>query len=263
VTTLYLPPSLRGMTTQYMTFSTWVDHVPFGHDLVAALRPRLLVELGTQRGLSYFTFCQAMKENGIDGLAYAVDTFEGDAHTGVDEKSLFEEVNRYNRQNYNGFSYLMRMLFQDAAAHFEADTIDLLHIDGLHTEEAVTEDFTTWYPKVRPGGIILFHDVRARLLDFGTWRFWDAVEKTHETFVFNHGFGLGVLRKLGGDRSRDSELVKLMFDSPGPDAAERLRSFYVHASRYHELSRQAAAAARRAQTQRDKALQKKDDRKQA
>jgi hypothetical protein len=251
---LYLPPSLRGFAPAYMTFSTWTDHLPFAYDLVAAIRPRLLVELGTQAGQSYFTFCQSMKDHAVDGLAYAVDTFEGDAHTGADEKSLYERVLKYNRENYHGFSYLMRMLFQEAVRHFDDGTIDLLHIDGLHTYEAVREDFETWYPKVRPGGIILFHDVRARLMDFGAWKFWDELEAgthgAHETFVFNQGFGLGVLRKAGGAREADAEILRLMFAPDGPEAGERLRSFYAHASKFHELSRQAAAQARRAEAKR-------------
>lgn len=257
MTMLYMPPSLRGFSPQYMTFSTWTDHLPFAYDLIAAIRPRIFVELGTQGGQSYFTFCQAMKEQAVDGLAYAVDTFEGDAHTGADDSALYQRVLKYNRENYLGFSYLMRMLFQDAVRHFDEGTIDLLHIDGLHTYEAVREDFETWAPKVRPGGIILFHDVRARLMDFGAWKFWEELAAGghhgpsggHETFAFDHGFGLGVLRKAGGAREADADLLRLMF-GVGPEAAARLRAFYVHAAKFHEMSRQAAAQARRAEAKR-------------
>ncbi len=238
MTQIYLPPSLRSFTPHFMTFSTWTDHLPFAYDLVAAIRPKLLVELGTQRGQSYFTFCQAMKENAVDGTAYAVDTFEGDDHTGANDKTLVQQVRKYNRDQYHGFSYIMQMFFNEALAHFNDDSIDLLHIDGLHTYAAVTEDFTGWYPRVKPGGIILFHDVRAKLLDFGAWKFWDEVEQTHETFVFNQGFGLGVLRKPGGDRSNDPDLIRLMFDDKSPEAGEKLRSFYAHASKFFEMRRQ-------------------------
>ena len=240
VTQIYLPPSLRSFTPQFMVFSTWTDHLPFAYDLIAAIRPKLFVELGTQRGQSYFTFCQAMKEQGVDGVCYAVDTFEGDDHTGTNEKTLVQQVRKHNRDHYHGFSYIMQMLFSEALAHFNDDSIDLLHIDGLHTYDAVTEDFTTWYPRVKPGGIILFHDVRARLLDFGAWKFWDEIELRHETFVFNQGFGLGVLRKPGGDRSNDPDLIRFMFDDKSPEAGEKLRSFYAHASKVFEMRRQLA-----------------------
>lgn len=235
--TLYMPPSIKHFEPLHMVFSTWVDHLPFGYDLVTALRPKMLVELGTHKGLSYFTFCQAMKENDIDGVCYAVDTFEGDAHTDKYDESVFNAVNNHNRQHYHGFSYLMRMFFEDALKHFDDDSIELLHIDGFHTYEAVSADFANWYPKVKPGGIILFHDVMARLQDFGAWKFWDETRGQHETFTFNHGFGLGVLRKPGGDRSNDHPLLKLLFEDAKADDGAGLRSFYVHASKHLENTR--------------------------
>jgi hypothetical protein len=231
MSTVYLPPSLRRFSPLHMAFSTWVDHLAFGYDIVAAVRPKALVELGTHKGLSYFTFCQSMKEHDIDGTCHAVDTFEGDEHTDKYGESVFKEVMAHNRQHYHGFSYLMRMRFDEALQHFHDESLDLVHIDGLHTYEAVSEDFAGWYPKVRPGGIMLFHDVEARMKDFGVWRFWDEVRCKHETFTFHHGYGLGVLRKPGGDRSGDHELLELLF-APQHDAAERLRAFYVHASKH-------------------------------
>jgi hypothetical protein len=235
--TVFVPPSIRNFDPLHMVFSTWVDHQPFGYDIVAALRPKLLVELGTHKGLSYFTFCQAMKEHAIDGLCYGVDTFEGDEHTDKYDESVFSAVNDHNRQHYHGFSYLMRMLFNDALRHFSEDSIDLLHIDGFHTFEAVSEDFRNWYPKVRPGGIVLFHDIQARMQDFGAWRFWEETRTQHESFTFNHGFGLGVLRKAGGDRSRDPVLLRLMFEDPDEESAAALRAFYVHASKHLDNQR--------------------------
>lgn len=233
---VYVPPSIQHFDPLHMVFSTWVDHMPFGYDLVAELRPQMLVELGTHKGLSYFTFCQSMKEHQIDGLCYAIDTFEGDEHTDKYDESVFSSVNNHNRQHYHGFSYLLRMRFEEALRHFKEDCIDLLHIDGFHTYEAVSADFANWYPKVKPGGIILFHDVQARLQDFGAWKFWDEVRAEHETFTFNHGFGLGVLRKPGGERGNDAQLLELLFD-PAEDSAAALRAFYVHASKHLENTR--------------------------
>jgi hypothetical protein len=248
MTQLYLPSSLTNFEEKHMVFSTWVDHMAFGYDLVAAVKPRILVELGTHKGLSFFAFCQSMKEHRIDGMCYGVDTFEGDAHTDKYDESVFNAVQAHARQNYHGIAYLMRMLFNDALAHFSDESVDLLHIDGLHTYEAVSDDFRNWYPKVRPGGIVLFHDVMARMNDFGAWRFWEETSPQHESFTFHHGFGLGVLRKPGGDRSADAELLHLLFDDRSPEAAARLRAFYVHACRALENARKARRLEAQAQS---------------
>jgi hypothetical protein len=220
-----------------MVFSTWVDHMAFAYDLVECLRPSVVVELGTYNGLSFFTFCQSMKENNIEGMCYAVDTWEGDTHTGGYDNSIVNDVRAHAREHYRGFTYLLQMLFNEAVQHFDDESIDLLHIDGLHTYEAVKEDFETWYPKVSPGGIILFHDIEARMKDYGVWKFWAELTEEHETFHFHHGFGLGVLRKPGGQRE-SQQLFDLMFHSR-PGEQQKLRQMYVMASHYLDSRRKA------------------------
>jgi hypothetical protein len=236
--TLYFPPSLQRFEPRRMVFSTWVDHLPFAYDLVAAIRPGLLVELGVYNGLSFFTFCQSLVENDIDGVAYGIDCWEGDEHTDAYDDSIYKEVSAHARDHYRGITYLLRMYFNEALRHFEDDSIDLLHIDGLHTYEAVKEDFSNWYPKVKPGGIILFHDVMARIKDFGAWKYFEELEgRYEEVFKFNHGFGLGVLRKPGGEPVA-SPLLQLLF-SADEEERKRLRQFYVHAAHFLEARRQA------------------------
>lgn len=234
---IYLPPSIQKFEPKRMVFSTWVDHMAFAYDLVECIRPRVVVELGTYNGLSFFTFCQSMKENDVEGMCYAVDTWEGDSHTGGYDTTIIDDVRAHAREHYRGITYLMQMYFNEAVQHFDDESIDLLHVDGLHTYEAVKEDFETWYPKVRPGGIILFHDIEARMKDYGVWKFWGELEAQHETFNFLHGFGLGVLRKEGGQRE-SQQLLELMFHSR-PGEQQKLRQLYVHASHYMDTRRKA------------------------
>jgi hypothetical protein len=222
-----------------------MDHLPFGYDVVASLRPRTIVELGTQSGLSYFCLCQSVAEHGVEARCYAVDTWEGDAHTGRYDERTHQLVVRHNEEHYASFSTLLRMRFDEAAHRFEDDSIELLHIDGFHTYEAVRGDFKTWLPKVRAGGVVLFHDVFARLMDFGVWKFWLELEKTFDTCLFKHGFGLGVLRKPGGPPLTEP-LLRMLFEG---DAVTHhaLRAFYVHAAEHQDVLRKKVA--------RDKLLQ--------
>ncbi|MEH6582646.1 MAG: class I SAM-dependent methyltransferase [Halioglobus sp.] len=228
---------MRGFEPRHRAFSTWVDHISFGFDIVEAVAPKRLVELGAYNGMSYFVFCQSMIDNDVDGVCYAVDTWGGDDHTGDYDESVYDDVRVHSRTHYRGISYLMRMLFNDALPNFEDDSIDLLHIDGLHTYEAVQEDFTNWYPKVRPGGVILFHDIEARQSDFGVWKYWAELEEKHDTFAFHHGFGLGVLRKEGGPAT-DHPLLELLFNSSEVEQ-HRLRQLYIHNSEYIEARNKA------------------------
>ena len=85
--------------------------------------------------------------------------------------------------------------------------------------------------------MILFHDIKARMKDFGVWRFWDESSPSTPTFSFHHGFGLGVLRKPGGPEVQ-APLLRMLFDST-PGEQDQLRAFYVHAAMFHDFRRKA------------------------
>ena len=225
--TLDLPlPTFVPRRYQPGNVNAWSGHLAFASDLVGALRPSLLVELGTHYGESYFTFCQSAVEHGISCLCYAVDHWRGEEHSEQYGDEVFREVSTYNKQNYRDFSYLLRTSFDDARAQFGNETVDLLHIDGLHTFDAVRHDFESWLPKVKRGGVILLHDIAVRHGDFGVWRLWEQLAAEFpETFAFHHSWGLGVLRKPGAEQP-SSEFVKLLFESP-PARQERIRRYYT------------------------------------
>jgi hypothetical protein len=173
----------------------WTDNLPFAYDAVAALRPKLLVELGTDRGESYFTFCQSAAENATGTRCFAVDTWRGDSHAGGYDETTFAEVSAHNAQHYSTFSTLLRCSFDEALEQFEPGTIDLLHLDGLHTEAAVRHDLERWLPKLRPGGILLMHDINVRTREFGVWKVWDELRARGQSYAFADEPGLGVWQK--------------------------------------------------------------------
>src|SRR3954462_3753598 len=124
----------------------WTPHLHFAYDLVAALRPGFLVELGVDRGESYFAFCQSVAENQTDTRCFGIDTWRGAPHAGEYDETTFAQVSEHNRSHYAAFSTLLRSNFDDALTRFEPESADLLHLDGLHTEPAVRHDLESWLP---------------------------------------------------------------------------------------------------------------------
>ncbi len=90
-----------------------------------------------------------------------MDTWAGDEQTGFYGPDVYERVASHNRR-YSGFSTLLRTSFDEAANHFEQESIDLLHIDGLHTYAAVKHDLESWLPKLSEKPVVLFDDTNVR-----------------------------------------------------------------------------------------------------
>lgn len=172
---------------------SWHRHIPFSFALLDMLRPKVFVELGTHRGDSYCAFCQGVDTQGLATRCFAVDTWQGDSQAGYYGDEIFRDLTAWHDPRYGRFSTLLRMTFDEALNRFADGSVDLLHIDGLHTYEAVRHDFESWLPKLSPNAVVLFHDTAVRHSDFAVWKLWQEVSERYPSFEFNHGFGLGVL----------------------------------------------------------------------
>lgn len=189
----------EGLFPKLLKSPWWIGHIPFAYELIGRLEPRITVELGTYSGSSFAAFCQAVEATGCGGRCYGIDLWEGDIHMGRFDESLFNEIDGYLRANHPGTAVLVRDDFSHAVHGFEDRSIDLLHIDGTHTYEAVSNDFRTWLPKLSERSVVLFHDINVTVenagsaaLKFGVRRFFDEIRGGYPHFEFPHCYGLGV-----------------------------------------------------------------------
>lgn len=181
--------------------SAWNGHIYFVNFLISILKPKIFVELGIHYGFSYYNICrtlQILKQEDKDFIttkAFGIDWFKGDQHAKIDET---EEINiesyvRDNNLKFSYFSEIIKKKFDNAVSDFEDNSIDLLHIDGQHFYEDVSNDFNKWKNKLSDKSVVIFHDTVIKTRNFGVHKLWNEIRNNYPSINFEHSCGLGVI----------------------------------------------------------------------
>ena len=167
---------------------------------VRALEPRRVVEIGTANGGTLFLFTRVAADNArILSVDLPSGAFGGEAN---EWKHPIWEAFVTNQQT-------LRLIRADSHARSTSDIvkndlagepIDFLMIDGDHSYEGVKQDFETYAPLVRAGGIIAFHDICKHPHGAGgeVHRFWPEIREGRDYVELRErpddGFGIGYIR---------------------------------------------------------------------
>lgn len=84
---------------------------------------------------------------------------EGHRHYGVDQDPLViakKEAQQRLAQYADRIHWVNQLSL--AAANAIPDGLDFVYIDGNHAEDFIRQDIASYYPKIRPGGVIGGHD---------------------------------------------------------------------------------------------------------
>jgi predicted O-methyltransferase YrrM len=141
-------------------------------------QPRIVVEIGVFAGRSLIPMALTINANNertdrSDARVYGIDPYtlesalEGTQETENEDWWRMQNPVQFFEQAVESLHKHMLMDCCDlllersdiAVEKFDDDTIDMLHIDGNHSEIASTRDVTLWFPRVRAGGIVVLDDV--------------------------------------------------------------------------------------------------------
>lgn len=74
---------------------------------------------------------------------------------------------------------------------FKHESLDTLFIDGDHTYDGVMRDILCWWPKVKKGGTIIFHDYKRDKMHEGVTLAVDAIKSQLSRFRYDKCIAAG------------------------------------------------------------------------
>jgi predicted O-methyltransferase YrrM len=129
------------------------------HAIIARLRPRSILEVGTHIGASTITMAATLEVLGLEGHITTVDILDVNTETGPWREAglsgcpreLLARAGASHRVDFRVGS--SQALLDSTAADF-----DLIFLDGAHAAAAVYRELPLALRRLRPGGWIVLHD---------------------------------------------------------------------------------------------------------
>lgn len=146
-------------------------------DLIIKTKPKICVEIGVFEGASVYPTIRALQYNKDlghpQGVVYAIDPWRNDEalknHAPTSSHAIFwgrvdfrhvknKFIKTLDAERMRGICTVIAKTSANAVADIP-DNIDILHIDGNHTEPSSVQDVQLYLPKVKEGGYIWFGDI--------------------------------------------------------------------------------------------------------
>lgn len=120
--------------------------------IVAGLRPKSIIEIGTANGGTLFLFSKVAAPGAVlISLDLRNQKYRRPLYLKFSENGQQIHLLRANSHENSTLERTKQIL--------PYGTVDFLFIDGDHTYEGVKRDFEMYSPLVKDGGIIAFHDI--------------------------------------------------------------------------------------------------------
>lgn len=140
-------------------------------DMILRIHPSIIVEIGVFGGRSLIPQAMALREDAKGGIIYGIDPWRTEdaleGNLSPADKEWWGKLNIEHihaccmkeiwKHQLEPHSIIIRNASQHVPKLFPGG-IDILHIDGTHSEEASTRDVNLYLPQLRFGGYLLFDD---------------------------------------------------------------------------------------------------------
>jgi predicted O-methyltransferase YrrM len=151
----------------------WASTHPIFEQTIAALKPALIVEVGSWKGASAVHMARLLQKAGIDGEIVCIDTYLGSPEHWTNPEFRPGLLLRHGQPQlyYQFISNVMHEGLQGVITPFPISSTagaavlkraplrpDLVYIDAGHEYRDVMRDIELYWALLRPGGVLLGDD---------------------------------------------------------------------------------------------------------
>lgn len=183
------------------TCSDIYEHLPTFLATAAKHRPPEIIELGVRAGCSTIAWLHAVDQFGghlwsVDGASPCRDD---------DDTDLLGPYMTLDRDysNLQNWTFIKGWDSEDWVLSSLPNQVDIVFVDTNHTYEMTTYELENFVPRVRPGGLLLFHDTNIEVTGNATtpqprYPVWMAIEdycsehQLRRSYV-DYSMGLGTI----------------------------------------------------------------------
>ena len=132
-----------------------IDGYSFGEEcekLAELSRGKVCLELGAFKGRTTVAMASTAKR------VHTIDTFNA-GEDGQEQKNRTTTLNEF-KENISGYKNIKYYVGdrKEYIDKFKLKYFDLIFVDSDHTYKSVKEDIQLCLPRLKPGGMIVFHD---------------------------------------------------------------------------------------------------------
>lgn len=172
------------------------------YGLIINMKPKRILCVGSRKGFIPAICALACIENGkghVDFVDAGYDPNDSNHWSGVGWWKQIDPHKHFSHLDINKRLTIYIMTTEKFAKQYR-ENYDYIYIDGDHSYAGATRDWQLFWPRLRRGGLMIYHDVEVRhtkqLGIFGVWKMWrERAQKQGITFSFPTESGLGIIQK--------------------------------------------------------------------
>jgi predicted O-methyltransferase YrrM len=131
-----------------------------------------IINIGAGSGTSSLAITEGIR--GKKSILITIDISEGGPFGGLEN-----ERNVYDSANYHPYPRQILGDSKEIGRSWSEEPLDMIFVDGDHTKPGIDGDIEAWWPNLKPGGLMIFHD-------YGR-DFWPQVVLSVDTHVKEYG----------------------------------------------------------------------------